>query len=231
MKTMITGGTGTLGSQFKIIIDKNDDFLFPTRQEVDVTDYEQVSRYITDNKIQSVIHCAAFTDVKESEQNIEKCIDVNIHGTCNILKSCIKNDIRMVYISTDHVFDGKKGDYIEEDLINPIGVYAKSKAAAEVACRMYKKCLIIRTSFYGHNFPYDKAFIDQWSTKDYVDIMAPKILDLCLSERIGIHHCFSKKRTTYEIAKERSDKIQKIRRKDFNFHILRDISLTKGDKK
>ena len=85
--------------------------------------------------------------------------------------------------------------------------------------------MVIRTSFYGHGFPYEKAFIDQWTSKDYIDVIAPKILDAIKSDKVGIVHIGSPRRSVYEIALERREDVEPIRLKDTEFKIPRDVSL------
>jgi dTDP-4-dehydrorhamnose reductase len=219
---LLTGGSGILGTELKKL---EEDLLTPSSRELDITDSFSVKNFFKNNKIDLVIHAAAYTNVSLAEKEFEKTIDVNIIGTHNILKNCIERNIKLVYISTDYVFDGEKGNYTTEDPINPITKYAKSKAAAELMIRIYDNSHCIRTSFYGHEFPYDKALVDQFTTKDYIDIMAPKILDLCLSEKIGVSHCHSEKRSVYELAKQRKENVVKIERKNLKNKIPYDISL------
>jgi dTDP-4-dehydrorhamnose reductase len=226
IKVLLTGGSGTLGKELiKIFDHKKYSVYYPNSSEVNICDFITMREWFRNYKPNLVIHCAAFTNVKESEQNYIKSIETNIIGTCNIIKCCEEQNIKLIFISTDYVFDGEKGNYSKEDLINPLTNYAKSKAAAELAVRMYKNSLIIRTSFFGYTFPYENAIIDQWTTKDYIDVIAPKILDLSLSEKIGIEHCFSKKRTIFEIAKIRNNEVKPIKRKDLNLKIPADTSL------
>ena len=219
---LLTGGTGTLGTELRKI---KKDLLCPSSRQMNITDLFSVNRFFESNEIQLVIHAAAYTDVTSSEKNFEKVINTNIVGTYNVLKNCIDRGIKMVYISTDYVFDGEKGNYTTEDPINPLTKYAKSKAAAELMVRMYNNSLCIRTSFYGKNFPYERALEDQWTTKDYIDVMAPKILEQCLSNKTGIVHCYSKKRTIFELAKQRKHDVIKIQRKDLMSKVPCDTSL------
>lgn len=226
MRILLTGGTGTLGKEIiKIAKNKNLEIIAPTSKELDITNEKKIEKILKDVNPHTVVHAAAYTDVKESEKNVDRSIKTNVIGTCNLLNSCISLDIRFVFISTDHVFDGEKGYYKITDPINPITVYAKSKAASELAARMYQKSLIIRTSFFGYDFPYEKAFTDQWSSKDYVDVIAPKVLDSILNVESGIVHCVSERRTLFEIAKQRNDKVQEITRKEINFPTPKDTSL------
>ena len=226
IKVLLTGSSGRLGSEIKHIHkNHNIELICPTSREMDITNLKRVRDQIIKSKPDIVIHSAAYTDVKKAELEILKAIDINVIGTSNIVKVCKDFNIKLVFISTDYVFDGNKGNYKTTDSINPITKYAKSKAAAELVARMYDKSMIIRTSFFGKTFPYEKAFVDQWTTKDYVDIMAPKILSLALSNKFGVVHCASSKKTIFEIAKQRNPKVQKISRKEMNFPTLKDTSL------
>lgn len=222
-KLLLTGGSGTLGTELRKL---KPDLICPSSKELDITKQENVEKYFLANNPDLVIHAAAYTNVSRAEIDFENAIDVNINGTYNLLKSCIHNGTKIIYISTDYVFDGEKGNYTTEDPINPLTKYAKSKAAAELMVRMYENSLCIRTSFYGKDFPYEKAVEDQWTTKDYVDVMAPKILKECLSEKTGIIHCYSKKRTVYDIAIERNKSVQKIKIEDLKCKIPHDTSLS-----
>lgn len=226
---LITGASGLLGSNLKKLINTNNyKILTPTSSVLNIKSYNSVSDYFSKNNINICIHCAAFKDVMDIENNLVstiRAIDTNVIGTANVLYSCMQKNIKLVFISTDHVFDGEKGNYETNDALNPLSKYAKTKAAAELTVRTYENSLIIRTSFFDTFFPYDKAFIDQWSTKDYIDIMAPMILKECLSNKKGIVHVASSKKTLYDLAVERKKDVSKISVKDVTFKVPIDTSL------
>ena len=158
------------------------------------------------------------------EEDIIKACEVNVVGTFNVLKACVEVGKHLVFISTDYVFDGESGPYDTYDPINPLSVYAKSKASAELITRTYKNSTVIRTSFYGHNFPHSSAFVDQWSSKDYVDIIAPKVLECIKSKQTGVFHIGSPRRTIYEIAKKRSPDVKQASRTIIKHTVPRDTS-------
>ena len=231
---LITGATGLLGQELvKILKDKftNINLYCPTSKQLNILNFNQLQNYFDNNKIDLVIHCAAYTDTKKAETDFINCMNTNIVGTCNILSCCSEKKIKLVYISTDHVFDGEKGDYTNFDYVNPVSKYAKSKTAGEFAVQMYDNSLIIRTSFFGNTFPHEIAFYDQWSTKDYIDIMAPKILEVCLSNLFGIFHCASYKKRLYDLAVQRNPYVKKGYRKDYNSNYVRDTSLVQTDRR
>jgi dTDP-4-dehydrorhamnose reductase len=226
MKILLTGGSGTLGKELiKLLAKTQHKIYYPSSSELDISDYNSCINAFDKYQPDLVINSAAYTDVKASENNVNKSIKTNIIGTCNIVLACERNNIRLAHISTDHVFDGEKGNYEVGDPINPITKYAKSKGSAELCARMYNNALIIRTSFFTHTFPYEKAFIDQWSSKDYVDIIAPKVLEAALSDKLGIVHCVSERRTLFDIARDRKPEVEGISRNDINFPTPKDTSL------
>ena len=134
----------------------------------------------------------------------------------------MSRNIRLVYISTSHVFDGETGNYKSSDPINPIGKYAKSKAAAELVTRIYDNSLSIRTDFFDINFPFEYAYEDKWSSKEYIDILAPRIVEKCLSDETGVCHVSGKRSTFYDMAIKRNPNVKRGKR-DHNH--LKDTSL------
>lgn len=218
-KVLLTGGSGLLGTELlKINSERKDCIIFaPTRDELDLYDiaYHQnyskeydfsLCKYVYEFQPDLIVHCAAETNVNKIEKDKHKlcsALKINVAATTEIISECIENNIKLIYISTDHVFDGKLGYYETNSAINPLTKYAKTKAAGELCVRTYENSLVIRTSFFGKTFPFEKAFVDQFSSKDYIDIIAPKIYDAMLSDKLGIVHIGSPRRSLYEIAIER----------------------------
>jgi len=226
-KIFLTGGSGVLGSEIIKICESK--IVAPTRRECNIRSEFDVFREILKERPSVVIHAAAYTNVKSAQCDASECIMTNVLGTINVLNVCKLLDIKLVYISTDYVFDGREGEYSPRDPINPLGNYAKTKASAELIVRTYENSLVIRTSFYPESFPYEFACTDQWTTKDYVDIIAPKILSEALSSKIGVIHVASERRTVYDIAKLRNENILPTTIEDLNFPIPRDTSLLEGN--
>ena len=224
MNFVLTGGNGTLGREI-MKVSKTYDISIknPTSDECNIMSHEDLKNHITED-VDAVIHAAALTDVRGLEANPIPSWDINVIGTINVLKRCAEINKKMIFISTDYVFDGEKGRYKTSDRINPLSKYAKSKAAAELIVRTYENSLVIRTSFFGYDFPYEKAFIDQWSSKDYVDVIAPMIIEEIMKDKIGIAHIGSDRRSLYEIAKIRKPNIVPISHKDLEFIIPKDTS-------
>jgi len=212
---IFTGGSGLLGSEFKKI---RQDIDYPSSKQFNVTNYNQMKQYIQSNRQDGLrqgcdllIHAAAFTSPPMVDKDPLRALEVNIIGTCNIVKLCMEFGIRLIYISTDYVFKGDKGNYREDDPVYPVNKYAWSKLGGECAVRMYDKSLIVRTTFGSNIFPYGKAFIDQWTSRESVSVIASKIskvIDLVLAERAiagkdltGVIHIGGKRKTVFEYAK------------------------------
>lgn len=225
LKVFLTGGSGTLGKELRRQSEAHEiEFIAPSSKNCDVRDYESVLKNIQSFDGDVVLHSAALTNVKQIELDASDAIEVNVIGTLNILKVCKRLDKKMIYISTDYVFDGEVGNYKSTDPINPIGKYSKTKAAAELLVRTCENSLTIRTSFFGYTFPYRKAFVDVWSSKDYVDIVAPKIITAIKKDNFGVIHVGSSRRSLYEIAKTRAGDVVK-ENVDDSLAIPKDVSL------
>jgi dTDP-4-dehydrorhamnose reductase len=225
-RVLLTGGSCLLGTELLKIYDKKKyTFFAPSSKQLDITNYKNCKKIISKFNPDIIIHAAAYTDTKKAEIELIKCLDINVCGTINIVKVCNEIKCKIAFISTDYVFDGKKGNYSTEDGINPLSVYSKTKAASELVVRSYFNSLTIRTSFFGYTFPYEKAFIDQWSSKDYIDIVAPKILHACLSDKTGIINCGNIRRSIYEIAVTRNPNVIPINKPKEYVNIPTDTSL------
>jgi dTDP-4-dehydrorhamnose reductase len=224
-RIIFTGGSGLLGSEFRKI---RPDINYPSSKEFNVTNYEQMKKYVESNGCNLIIHAAAFTSPPLVEKDPSKAIEVNIIGTSNVVKLCMEFGIRLIYISTDYVFKGDKGNYKETDPVYPVNKYAWSKLGGECAVRMYDKSLIIRTTFGPNVFPYPKAFVDQWTSRESVAVIARKIASLLDKDISGVIHVGGKRKTVYGYAKslDAAKEIGKLSINDVNFAVPRDTSLS-----
>jgi len=220
-KIFLTGGSGTLGTELQKL---NPKIIAPSSKECNILSLEQLRKAISTTFPDVFVHAAAFTNVTKAQENSSECIDTNVQGTINVIKACREKNLKLIFISTNYVFDGEKGNYKVTDPINPLSYYSKTKGAAELIAQTYPNHLIIRTSFFKYDFPYDKAAVDQWTSKDYIDIIAPKVLEKIESDESGIVHVGSPRRSIYEIAKQRKKTVQAISLDDLNFPIPKDTS-------
>jgi len=197
-KIIFTGGSGLLGSEFRKI---RPDMHYPTSKEFNVTNYHQMKEYLKSRRCELIVHAAAFTSPPLIDKDPLKTLAVNIVGTSNVVKLCVEIDARLIYISTDYIFKGDKGNYKETDPVYPVNKYAWSKLGGECAVRMYDKSLIVRTTFGPNVFPYEKAFVDQWTSRESVSVIAWKISKLIEKDITGVIHVGGKRKTVLEYAK------------------------------
>lgn len=209
MKVYLTGGSGLLGSNLILnLIKQNIDCLAPTHNDCDIKDYDTLYKMIKSYNPDVVIHCAAVAKFKDFEDDPIKGLDTNILGTYNVLRVCMELNIRFVFISSSHVFDGVKGMYTKTDQVNPLTKYSKSKVSGEYMADIHDNSLVIRTEFCGLDFPFDTAFTDKWSSKDYIDKLVDPILEKSLSKETGICHIAGPRRSFYELGLERNPNVK-----------------------
>lgn len=228
-KILFTGGSGLLGKEMKKHFP---DELFPSSSDFDVTDWDEISFYLQSlmakgGDIHTLVHLAAFTSPPKIDENPIRALSVNVIGTANMVYLAFVYNLRLVYISTDYVFDGNKGNYTEEDPVNPVNKYAFSKLGGECATRLYDNSLIIRTSFGPNEFPYAAAPVDQWTSREKVSDISSKIAKLVSSDLTGVVHIGSERRTVYDYAKSVSPEkdIKQMSIKDMKANTPKDTSL------
>ncbi len=207
MKALVTGVKGQLGYDVVNELTKRGHTAIGVDiEEMDITDAASVEKVICDVKPDIVIHCAAWTAVDAAEDNEDKCRLVNAKGTENIAKVCKDLDIKMVYISTDYVFDGQGTEPWQPDCkdYKPLNVYGQTKLEGELAVSSnLEKYFIIRIAWVfgvnGNNFiktmlnlsnKYDTLRVvnDQIGTPTYTFDLARLIVDMAESNKYGYYH-------------------------------------------
>jgi len=222
VQIMLTGGSGLLGTE---LLKLGVDLVAPAREALDISDGGAVADFVADLMPDLILHAAAATDNRRIETHPAIAIDTNIIGTANLAKACLDSRIRLVYLSTDYVYQGNRGHYAETDEILPVNLYAWTKLAGEAAVRAVSNHLIIRTSFGSSKFDYAAAFTDQWSSKEYVDTMAPWILDAALGPLTGVLNIGGPRRTLYDYAEQRNPDIIAAKREESAHPSSQDTSL------
>lgn len=167
-KILLTGGSGCLGKQ---LLKLYPNFYAPSHKSLDIVSKKSIKKYFISKKIDLIVHCAAYTNVVKAEQEKKLCYEINVLGTRNLAQL----GIPMIYISTEYVFDGEKGNYSEKDIPNPQNFYGLTKLLGEYEAKK-TKTIIIRTLLKPKPFEYNVAFIDQITSGDYADIIAKEIL-------------------------------------------------------
>ncbi|PGZ80224.1 dTDP-4-dehydrorhamnose reductase [Priestia megaterium] len=221
MNILITGSKGQLGQE--LVNDLNETCWTVKglgREELDVTNYEEVEKILLSLQPDIIIHSAAYTQVDQAEADVERAFLVNGEGTKNIAKLASQIGAKMCYISTDYVFDGEKeGAYSINDTKNPQTVYGKSKLAGEQYIQEYcEKFFIVRTSWvfglYGPNFVKTMLSLadkrseigvvhDQVGSPTYTADLSKFLIQLVQTEKFGIYHASNTGTCSwYELATE-----------------------------
>jgi dTDP-4-dehydrorhamnose reductase len=172
MRIIITGGSGLLGINCAIALRDDHEILLLSysksvvlRQvesmKVSLDNKDQLSQVVKDWGAQVIIHAAGITNVDYCEKYPDKAYETNVNLVKNVSEIALINNLKLVYISSDHLFDGGSPLYSEIDTPNPLNVYAKSKLMGEEAAKsVNKNCLIIRTNFFGWGSKAKMSFSD-----------------------------------------------------------------------
>jgi dTDP-4-dehydrorhamnose reductase len=223
MQTILFGASGLLGqallrqwAQNK----KEDQLIGPSSKDVDIRDAAQVSQLIERIRPGWIILSAAYTDVDACETDPKRAMDVNFHGPINVARAAKNAGSRLVFLSTDYVFDGSKSTpYEAGDPRSPLGVYGRSKVDAEIAvAEILPEACIARTSWlFGlgrRNFcdvildaaasrPSIEVVSDQTGCPTYALDAAGALLQLCEKRASGIVHVTSGGHATrFDFARE-----------------------------
>ncbi|MBC7111924.1 MAG: dTDP-4-dehydrorhamnose reductase [Methanothermobacter sp.] len=203
MKILITGSSGMLGSDLVDILSRRHEVV--TSGSLDIRDLEGVMELLRETRPDAVVHAAAFTDVDCAETERDTAYQVNVLGTRNIAAAASAVGSSILYISTDYVFDGEKGDgYLEFDEPNPLNFYGKTKYLGEVSVRqLSERFYIVRTSWLfgrnGRNFVGTMVELaergheisvvdDQYGSPTYTRDLAASIGNLLERPAYGVYH-------------------------------------------
>ena len=231
MKVLVVGASGLVGSHcFRYLKEKNLEVIATYRNHQVAstfffdTSLDNCFDFLNEIEFQPdiIIHCAALTNVDYCEDNHEESYDLTVRSTEKIAFYCKKNKIKLVYLSTDYVFDGLGGPYLETETTNPINVYGKHKMEAEKIVQELENYIIARiTNVYGEedrsknfiahlisviNSGVDKTFklpFDQFATPIYAGDVAKMIYLLMLEKKYGIYNLSSTDYySRYQLAKK-----------------------------
>lgn len=179
---LVTGANGQLGRCIKDVVNSyksNADWFFTDIDELDITDFNAVRRFVDDNKINVIINCAAYTNVDRAEDDLDNAMAINSDAVGNLAIAAKITSGTLIHISTDYVFDGTKHTpYEETDETKPIGVYGKTKRSGEKRIeRCDCKAVVIRTAWlyseYGKNFV--KTMVDLFKKKESIKVVGDQI--------------------------------------------------------
>jgi dTDP-4-dehydrorhamnose reductase len=228
MKILITGANGLLGQHLvKLILDSTSHEIMATSKReprlviqdsrihyysLDITDGMAVNLLLEKLRPDTIIHCAALTQVDECEQNPIKAWEINVTATRFLVEAAKQINAFMIFVSTDFVFDGIHGPYKETDEVNPVSYYGSTKVAAEKAVAesgmpyaIVRTCLLYGNILFGtrsnviswvkENLEQGqkiKVVSDQWRTPTYIEDLAKGILLIAEKKATGLFHISGK---------------------------------------
>jgi len=197
MKILVTGANGQLGSEIKELADiyNKHTFVFSDLPDLDICDYTVLCEFVSTNRIETIINCAAYTAVDRAEIDSETAEKVNAIAVENLVKAMLRVQGKLIQISTDYVFDGTNHTpYLESNMVNPLGVYGSTKLEGEQKVLAADiNGIVIRTSWlyssFGNNFvktmlrlgnerPSLNVIFDQVGTPTYAKDLAVVCLEI-----------------------------------------------------
>jgi dTDP-4-dehydrorhamnose reductase len=207
MHTLVIGANGQLGSSINHLVKQkkiSDRFIFTSKNQLDLSNIDNINAFIKLHKFDLIINCAAYTEVDKAESHEKEANLINHLAVKKIAEFAQNNSIKIIHISTDFVFDGLKNrPYLESDETNPLNIYGKTKLAGENAILsiMEFDAIIIRTSWlyseYRNNFvdtilrlSQEKSNLnivsDQLGAPTYANDLANVILSIVESEKFQL---------------------------------------------
>jgi len=226
-KILVTGSDGRFGKIIKKFKDRR--FIFRNKKELNVLSDKSIKNNIKRFKPKTILHLAGLSrPMKIHDKDIIKSINLNIIGTCNLVKEASKTGIKIIYLSTSYVYPGKKGNYKEKDSLKPWNNYSWSKLGGECAVQMYKNSLILRLCMTEKPFVHKKAYANVRSNFIFQEDAA-KIIFKLLNKK-GIINVCGPSQTVFNFAKKFNKKLKKIyskgefpKRTDMNLNYLNKI--------
>tara|TARA_B100000575_G_scaffold281535_1_gene272302 strand:- start:28 stop:720 length:693 start_codon:yes stop_codon:yes gene_type:complete len=204
-RIIVTGSDGRFG---KILQKLNKKLIFKNKKQLDILSTSSILKNLRKYKPSHILHLAGLSrPMKIHEENINKSIDLNIIGTCNLVKEASKKNIKFIYLSTSYVYPGKKGNYKEEDSLKPWNNYSWSKLGGECAVQMYHNSLIIRLCMTEKPFVHNMAYANVKSNFIYQEDAAKIILKIL--NKKGIINVGGPSQTIYNFVKKDNKKIKK----------------------
>ena len=226
-KILVTGSDSRFGKILKKCKTKKK-FIFCNKKELNILSPLSIKKNLIKYKPKYILHLAGLSrPMAIHEKDILKSIDLNIVGTANVVKEASKLGIKMIYLSTNYVYAGTKGNYKETDPVKPWNNYSWSKLGGESSVQMYKNSLIIRVCMTERPFIHDKAYANVKLNFIFQEEAAQLILKVI--NKKGIINLGGPTRTIYNFAKKYNKKIKKIYSKG-EFPKKLDMNLKKLEK-
>tara|TARA_B100001248_G_scaffold261645_1_gene253486 strand:- start:2486 stop:3181 length:696 start_codon:yes stop_codon:yes gene_type:complete len=208
-KIIVTGGDGRFAKELRKV-KSNYKFIFRNKKQLNILSLNSIKKNIKTFKPNYLLHLAGLSrPMSIHDHNINKSIDLNIIGTCNLVKMCSEKNLKIIFFSTSYVYPGKKGNYKEKDPVLPWNNYGWSKLGAESAVQMYRNSLIIRACMTEKPFVHKQAFDNVKSNFIFHEDIAKIFIKLI--NKKGIINIGGKSQTIYKFAKKYKKNIKRVK--------------------
>ncbi len=225
-KILVTGSNGRFA---QILKKKNKklNLVFVDKTKCNILNLRSIETIVKKIKPKIILHCAGLSRPMDiHEKDICKSIDLNIIGTCNVVKISKKYNLKIIYFSTSYVYEGTDGNYKETDAVKPFNNYGLSKLGGECSVSMYDNSLILRIAMTEKPFMYDKAFTNLKSNflfHEELALILPKLVN-----KKGIINIGGKPQSIYSFAKKYNPKVKKIKApKNFKLPLNQSMNIGK----
>lgn len=210
-RILVTGGQGRFSNELKKLKPKYN-FIYLSKKQLNILSLNSIKKNIKKFKPKIILHLAGLSrPMSIHDKDINRSIDLNIIGTANLVKICNEFKIKIIFFSTNYVYQGTKGNYSESDPVLPWNNYGWSKLGAESAVQMYKNSLIIRACMTEKPFIHKFAFTDVKSNFIFHEDFAKIFLKLI--KKTGVINIGGQTRSIYAFAKKYNKKIKKKKSK------------------
>ncbi len=222
-RILITGGNGKYATELKKVL-LDFEVYAPSSDEMDIEEFASVATFIRDKKPDYIIHAAALTKpMKVHDDKPAHSIATNIVGTAIVSQLAFYCKVKLIYISSDYVYEGDFGPYKEESPLLPINNYGWSKLGGECSVRMIPNSLILRMAMNESPFLHPKALVD--CKKSLITIQEAAVITVKLLDEVGVINVGGEARSVYEFAKESNPEVDKIYLKDIDAKLPKDSSM------
>ena len=229
MKILVTGSNSRFGKILKDL-KTTKKMIFKDKKQLNILSIQSIRNNLNRYKPKCVLHLAGLSrPMSIHEKDISNSINLNIIGTCNLVKEVSKKNIKLIYLSTNYLYPGTSGNYSEEDALKPWNNYGWSKLGGESAVQMYRNSLILRLCMTEKPFVHKKAFANVKSNFIFQEDVSKIILKLL--NKKGIINVGGPSQTIYNFAKKNNKNIGKIyskgefpKRIDMNLKKLKKIT-------
>ena len=206
-KIIVTGGNSRFGQELKNFKSRYK-FIYRNKKQLNILSPKSIYKNFREFKPDGVLHLAGLSrPMSVHESDIDQSIDLNIIGTCNLVKACNNKKIKIIFFSTSYIYPGRKGNYKENDPVLPWNNYGWSKLGAESAVQMYKNSLIIRACMTEKPFIHKEAFTNVKCNFIFHDEFI-KILLKVINFK-GVVNIGGKSQTIYQFAKKYKKNVKK----------------------